>query len=90
MDRSEVYKLIDGERAYQDSLWNGETTSSGGLHTPEEWIAYMEDYLLEAKHIVSREARQTAYPKAMAVIRKVTAMGVIAMEQNDTPARQPK
>jgi hypothetical protein len=26
----------------------------------------------------------------MAVIRKVTAMGVIAMEQNDTPARQPK
>jgi hypothetical protein len=87
MERKQVYKLIDGERKYQDTKWNETTTTSKGIHTIEEWITYMEDYLSEAKHIVSREARQTADPKAMDIIRKVTAMGVAAMEQIDTPAR---
>jgi len=88
MKREDVYKLIDGEREYQDSRWNAETTASGGLHAPEEWIVYMEDYLNEAKHILSRENVQTAYPKAMEIIRKVTAMGVAAMEQIDTAPRK--
>lgn len=87
MDRKKVYELIDGERDYQDMRWNKETTASEGLHSPEEWIIYMEDYLLEAKHILSRENVQTAYPKAMEIIRKVTTMGVCAMEQHDTKAR---
>jgi hypothetical protein len=47
----------------------------------------MEDYLAEAKHILSRESQVPAYNKAMACIRKVTAMGVAAMEQIETPAR---
>lgn len=34
-----------------------------------------------------RESNQTAYPKAMANIRKITAMGVAAMEQIKTPPR---
>jgi hypothetical protein len=38
--------------------------------------------------IHSREARQTANPKAMEIIRKVTAMGVAAMEQIDTAPRK--
>lgn len=88
MERSEVYKLIDGEREYQNTKWVYDKTSSGThVHTPEEWILYMEDYLNEAKHILARNASPACYPLAMEIIRKVTAMGVVAMEQNETPAR---
>lgn len=88
MKREDVYKLIDGERDYQDRKWNPNTTISEGRHNqPEEWIVYMEDYLAEAKHILSREAGQTAIPKAMDIIRKVTALGVRAMEQIPTNPR---
>jgi hypothetical protein len=81
MSREDVYKLIDDERDYQDLRWNRETTSS------EQWIVYMEDYLAEAKHILSRQATQVADPQAMEIIRKVTAMGVCAMEQHATRPR---
>jgi hypothetical protein len=87
MSREDVYKLIDDERDYQDLRWNRETTSSEGVHTPEQWIVYMEDYLAEAKHILSRQATQVADPQAMEIIRKVTAMGVCAMEQHATRPR---
>lgn len=81
MNRNDVYKLIDGERDYQESKWDG------SKHTPAEWIVYMENYLNEAKHFLSREADSIAIPKAMEIIRKVTAMGVAAMEQIDTNPR---
>ncbi len=88
MKREDVYKLIDGERDYQDRRWNRETTVSEGEHNPEAWIIYMQDYLQEATHILSREATQVAYPRAMEIIRKVTAMGVAAMEQINTEPRK--
>jgi hypothetical protein len=87
MNRQDVYKLIDGERDYQDSRWNENTTATKGKHSPEEWIVYMEDYLAEAKHILSRESAPKAYEDAMAILRKVTAMGVAAMEQIETKGR---
>ena len=88
MKREDVYKLIDGEREYQDERWKNDIMPSGThIHTPEEWIVYMEDYLAEAKHILSRQEAPECYPAAMAIIRKVTAMGVAAMEQIKTPAR---
>jgi len=88
MERQDVYKLIDGERDYQNKRWNAETTASEGLHSPEEWVMYMMQYLLDAQCILSKEAVQTSYPKAMEIIRKVTAMGVCAMEQIDTEPRK--
>jgi hypothetical protein len=88
MKREDVYKLIDGERDYQDSRWTPETTSSGGVHTPEEWVLYMEDYLIEAKHELARKSIDVARPTVMGIIRKVAAMGVCAMEQIDTPPRK--
>ena len=87
MKRDEVYKLIDGERAYQDRRWNDETTSSGGMHTMEEWFVYIEDYVNEAKHILSRNPRQVADPLAQSIMRKVASMAVCAMEQHGAPAR---
>ena len=87
MTRAEVYKWVDGERDYQDSRWNLQTTESHGVHSYEEWIMYMEDYLAEAKHALSREARQDTNFKVGNIIRKVTAMGVACMEQNGAPSR---
>jgi hypothetical protein len=89
MKREDVYKLIDGEREYQNIRWIEDKMPSGThVHTPEEWIIYMEDYLAEAKHILSRNEAPACYVKAMEIIRKVTAMGVAAMEQIETSPRR--
>lgn len=88
MKRKEVYEVIDGERHYQDTIWNESTTASAGQHSPEEWFMYMEDYIKEAKHVLSRQNVQTAYPTAMEIMRKVTAMGVCAMEQHGVKKRK--
>ena len=88
MKREQVYELIDGERRYQEARWKKDVTQLGEhIHTPEEWIVYMEDYLAEAKHILSRNSVPDCYSDAMEIMRKVTAMGVCAMEQIDTKPR---
>lgn len=88
LTRKEVYDAIDSERNYQDLRWNEGTTSSGGVHSPEEWYMYIENYVNEAKGILSRENVQSSYPKAMDIMRKVAAMSVCAMEQNGTKLRE--
>lgn len=85
--RAEVYAAIDGERTYQDSRWNAETTTSEGKHTFEEWIVYIEDYLAEAKHVLSRHPAQTAQPTVANIMRKVATMCVACMEQHGAPKR---
>jgi len=83
--RQEVYTAIDTERDYQKK-W--EKSDSKGEHSFSEWFAYMDDYILEAKHILAREMQQDAYPKVQHIMRKVTAMGVAAMEQLGAPPRE--
>jgi hypothetical protein len=87
MKRSDVYKLIDVEREYQDAKWTPETTTSDGVHSVEEWLVYIEDYVNEAKHILSRNPKQDADKKSMENMRKIAAMAVCAMEQHETPPR---
>jgi hypothetical protein len=86
-DRSEVYAAIDSEREYQDRRWNSETTTSGGLHSLEEWAIYMRSYLREAEEQLSRNSKQVGDPLALATIRKIVAMGVACMEQHGAPRR---
>ena len=86
--RQEVYAAIDDEREYQQIRWNEHTTVSGGHHPPEAWIVYMENYLAEAKQILSRGEQQEAYLEAMHILRKVTALGVAAMEDHGAPLRE--
>ena len=81
LTRKEVYALINGERTYQDKHW-GDT-----YHSLEEWIVYIEDYLAEARHILTRLAQHEADPQAAAIMRKVAAMAVCAMEQNGSSPR---
>lgn len=85
MNRQEVYRLIDTEREYQDTRWNRSNITH--KHSPEEWFTYMIDYINEAQHILSREDFKTCNIKAMDIMRKVGAMAVAAMEENETPSR---
>ncbi len=88
LSREEVYSLLDGERAYQDSVWNENTTSTAGVHTVTEWLVFMQDYLDEAKSYVSRSLEPAGSQKASHTIRKIAAMGVACMEQNGAPRRE--
>lgn len=84
--RQEVYEALDSEREYQ-KMWETKSTSKG-QHSFSEWFAYMTDYIQEAQHILARTARQDAYPQVTHIMRKVTAMGVAAMEQLGAPKRE--
>jgi|GEM_PF-2044763 len=85
--RGAVYAAINTERSYQDQKWNPESTTSNGQHSFEEWFMYIEDYVNEAKHILSRETKQLADAEAAHIMRKVGAMAVAAMEQLGAPKR---
>ena len=84
----EALNAIQGEFNYQDSRWNEDTTPTEGVHSVTEWIAYMEDYLLEAKHQVARGADPAASNLALNTIRKVTAMGMRCMQENGIRKRK--
>lgn len=80
--RDEVYDALDGERAYQESRWQGEEHELGS------YILYMEDYMAELKHLIARNAWERVQDKAMGIMRKVTALGVASMEQHGVPPRE--
>lgn len=86
--RQEVYAAVDSERDYQDSrIKNDGSTAPDGKHSPEEYLVYMQDYLNEALHTASRVWGPKARPAIMEIVRKVTALGVAAMEANGAPQR---
>ena len=88
LTREEVYSLIDGERDYQDSVWNENTTSTGGKHSVTEYLTFMQSYLHEATMYVSRNPEPQGSRQASHTIRKIAAMGVACMEQNGAPKRE--
>lgn len=91
LTREEVYKIIDGERDYQDYLATKAGTDPDTVrpHSTEEFAIYIDDYLREMKTILSRTwtKDRTAPPEALAALRKITAMGVACMEQHGAPPR---
>ena len=88
MKRQDVYKLIDGERAYQDRKQILENMTSDGTHSIEEWLVHIEDYVNEAKHLLSRNAKQNTDKPVMDIFRKIAGMAVYAMEQHETLPRK--
>lgn len=83
--REEVYAAIDGERDYQNSVWGLEHDLK--LRRPEEWLVYLKVYLDKAFVEMTGSVDEVAIPKTMHIIRKITAMGVAAMEQLGAPQR---
>jgi hypothetical protein len=86
MERTEIYKRLNGERDYQDAKWGSRRQMDG---TPDEekpvaeWINYMEYHIAKAKERVYHLDTEGA----TAEIRKVTALGVRAMEIHGCPER---
>jgi len=92
MERKEVYKVIDGERDYQDIKWAGTKSNNepgeGALdRTIDEYAAYIQGYANELINIVSHTDDRFAKLDA---VRKVAALCVACMESNGARARDLK
>ncbi len=91
IDRKIVYRAIDGEREYQEGRAVEAGTIPGNVrpHSVEEFVLYMDDYMTELKHQLSRiwTSDRSAPPEALDTLRKVTALGVACMEQNGVKFR---
>lgn len=93
MKRNNVYKLIDSERDYQDSRWDNNSETRSGKNdildrdkSIAEWLNYIEFHLTEAKHSVyaleSKQAKES--------VRKIAALAVACLENNECPSRKKK
>ena len=84
MTRFEVYKIIDGERAYQlERHRNHNKPHRDEGHSVADWIIYMEYQIQEAK----LQIYDLDIDRALENVRKITALGVACMEYNETPPR---
>jgi hypothetical protein len=83
VDRECVFDVLNGEREYQIEKWG--PTPEKGLHTPTEFLVYMQDYLTEAFNQATRPSDLDE--SVLDTIRKITAMGVACMEQWGAPSR---
>ena len=79
-DRETIYAAIDQEREYQKNLWGDHPKAL------ENFIVYMEDYLAQARHEISRLPGDPPM-EALETIRKVVTLGVAAMEQHGVVLR---
>lgn len=80
MKRADVYKLIDGERDYQEALWPVNPLTEG------EFISLLQDYVNQARTVWAREPKPCQ--ATMGIIRKIASIAVNAMEQHGAPARE--
>ncbi len=86
MDRQSVFALINQERAYQDERW-GVDHDRG--NTIDDWADYIERYLKLIKYTNDRPfGIYDVHTYRMEQFRKIAALTVAAMEQNETPKRE--
>ena len=85
MERKDVYQAIDEERNYQDTIRgeNDNETQDDNEKSVSEFLIYMENKLNEAKSRIYYLNKTGALDS----IRKVTALGVAAMEAFGVPQR---
>ena len=85
MKREDVYKLIDGERDYQNERWKNIKDEKW---SPTDWCVFIRQYLEKAEvAMLGASTIEIARNNQMANIRKIAALAVAAMEYNDTPDR---
>lgn len=82
MKREDVYKLIDSERKYQEQLpyYSEEAEKK---HPVSSWMIAIEKHLDNAK----AEVYKLDDAAALEEVRKIAAIAVACMENNDTPER---
>lgn len=84
MEREKVYSILDGERAYQNTVRkdNENETRQDEEKPVADFILYMDHTLNKAK-----DAIYTLDEEALSLIRKVTALGVATGEAFGFPER---
>lgn len=82
MEREQVYKLIDGERDYQDQL--GGDRSDGHPRSVGDYVTMLSHYQTKS---VAAWTDNPGDSQALAVIRKIAAIAVHCMEQHGAPHR---
>lgn len=92
MKRITVYAALETERQYQIKRW-GVRQADGSFrevpHSVEDFVLYMEDYLHEARHQLSRLPEPEARDVALDTLRKVVTMGIACFEQHGVQRRDP-
>lgn len=88
LKREEAYRVIDGERDYQDARY-GTTASSGrpgnGSRTLDEYALYIEGYSRKLADIASTEINPNG---KLDLVRKVAALCVACMEEHGAVERK--
>lgn len=79
MEREKVYKLINGERDYQDTKWTGHKHEVGA------YILLLEEY---AKRAREQWTDSNSDVSALDMIRKVAGIAVHCMEEHGAPSRK--
>ena len=92
MTREDVYKLIDSEREYQNTLHekskqNPEKTFGGDQLPLTGEMILLRGYLRRAEEAYIATFGDPGEKPTMDVIRKLAGICVRCMENNDTPAR---
>ncbi len=86
MIRTDVYRLIDGERDYQDKLGLGRMAKSDVPHTVGDYVTMMAHYQAELIKAWTLNAGDFA---ALDVMRKLAGIVVHCMEDHGAPERAP-
>lgn len=81
-DRAGIYKIIDGERDYQDGL--GADRTAGKEHQVGAYLLMLSDYVEQAQNVWVRRGGDVL---ALNAIRKVAAICVRCMEVHGMPPR---
>lgn len=88
MNRTEVYKLIDGEREYQQKLAEVRDWSESDRNHAQsvgDFITLLDVYVQRAQAAYADNPGNTA---ALDVIRKIAGIAVYCMELHETPPRK--
>lgn len=81
-NRAEVYKVIDGEREYQNNL--GGSRTDGSPKSVGDYIMMLDYYLSHAKEAW---VNNPGIKMAMHDVRKIAAIAVRCMEEHGAPPR---
>lgn len=89
ISREEVYAAIDSEREYQMAMAakaHGDPSNDGKKQL-ETFVLYMDAYMTQLKYQLSFTWGPDAYKESLDTLRKITAIGVSAMEVLGAPKR---
>lgn len=83
MTRKDVYKLVDGERAYQDKL--PAIRTDGKKRSVGDYVTMLQHY---QNKMVEAWTLNAGDEQALDVMRKIAGIAVHAMEDHGAPPRK--